>query len=178
MAFAKDDLWGHVLRRTACRVGSPFHHPGKAEIDELDVAPPVQQNVLRLQVAVCYPQGVKILKRIGDHRRVQKDVALDHPRFIPADERVELTAQAGLKHHVAVMLGLEYLLQSHHEWVVHFGEYARLVPNPVRLLVPRNEPLWQPLERIRPRLAARRLVAYEFNRGKETMAQDAHNLVL
>ena len=56
---------------------SPVHDDlGEAEVDELEVAAAIEEQVLRLEVAVDVPPLVQVLERRGDARRVEGSVDL------------------------------------------------------------------------------------------------------
>ncbi|KPI82413.1 hypothetical protein ABL78_8577 [Leptomonas seymouri] len=66
MPLALDNLWREVLRRSAQRKRSVRHLLRKPKVGHLHVALVVQQQVLRLQVAVDHVQRMQILE--GQHK--------------------------------------------------------------------------------------------------------------
>ncbi len=73
MALVQDDLGSDVLRRAAegPRLPAELQLLGEPEVDQLDVAPRLQQQVLRLQVSVDDVTRVQVVERFQDAGRVE-----------------------------------------------------------------------------------------------------------
>ena len=103
-----DNLRSHVLHGAAKRVVELLIGAllDAAEVGELDVAPPVQHHVLRLEVPVDDALGVEVLQGEQDLRQVEDGGVLhQHPLLLQLHE--ELSARQILHDQVDFVSSLE-----------------------------------------------------------------------
>mmetsp|Transcript_28927 Transcript_28927/g.84799 ORF Transcript_28927/g.84799 Transcript_28927/m.84799 type:complete len:848 (-) Transcript_28927:442-2985(-) len=108
-----DDLGAEVARRAALREGLGAHHEplGEAQVNHLDVARPVHEHVLRLEVAVDHVLLVHVLQ--GEHHAgdVEARVVLGEGAADVVLDVKEVTAGQVLDEHVypvRVLVGVEH----------------------------------------------------------------------
>mmetsp|Transcript_40823 Transcript_40823/g.68384 ORF Transcript_40823/g.68384 Transcript_40823/m.68384 type:complete len:211 (+) Transcript_40823:685-1317(+) len=118
------DLRRHVLRRAA--EGARRHvvrhtPPCEAEVSEAHVPAGIQQNVLRLEVAM--DDAVRVQMRDGQHdlrRVVPRHLFREHAVAVQLEE--EVSAIDEVEHKVQLRGGGEGVTQRHDVWVPHLGE--------------------------------------------------------
>lgn len=99
MALALDDLGGQVLGGAAERPRAVGQLLREAEVGDLEVAVLVEQQVLRLQVAVDDALRVQVLEGRGDLRAVEVAGRRAEPARVP-QVREQLAAAHVLEEHV------------------------------------------------------------------------------
>ena len=165
----EDHLGREVLGRAAERPRAVGEHLGEAKVDELEVAVGVEQQILRLEVAVDDVERVQVRDDRRHLRDVEDDLRLVERR-LPPEHRVELAALHQLEQHVQLALVVVRRVQPHHERVVARGEDL-LLGDDVRLLLGHDDlVLAHHLERVR---LARRLVQAQPDAAIRADAHDA-----
>ena len=101
VALGLDDLGREVLGRAAERPRAVLDQLGEAEVDDLQVALAVEQQVLGLEVAVDDVAVVEVLEREHHRRAVEGGGGLVELALL-LQQREELAALADLEHHVQV----------------------------------------------------------------------------
>mmetsp|Transcript_15770 Transcript_15770/g.44916 ORF Transcript_15770/g.44916 Transcript_15770/m.44916 type:complete len:318 (-) Transcript_15770:75-1028(-) len=133
MALVQQDLGSDVLRGTAQGVRTVLHDLGEPEVCQFHIAVDVDEDVLRLQVAIDDVQFVAILEDRSDLRRIEHGHIVLEARFLP-QVREELAANDVLEEHVDVPRVVKGAMHIHDEGVVHHGKYVLLAHDVVHLL--------------------------------------------
>eukprot|EP00967_Tisochrysis_lutea_P158526 scaffold324351_cov58-Tisochrysis_lutea.AAC.3 len=134
---------------SALRERVTVNHLGETEVDELEVAPRVEQQVLGFEVAVDNFLRVEVFEGLDNHRSVEQRVLLRDAAPVALEQREELAAKARLEQQVASSGRLEQLLEPHHERVVHHAEQLRFGARVELLSVVSQHSLGHRLERER-----------------------------
>mmetsp|Transcript_5504 Transcript_5504/g.14531 ORF Transcript_5504/g.14531 Transcript_5504/m.14531 type:complete len:369 (-) Transcript_5504:845-1951(-) len=172
MALVRDDLGCQILGRAAERPCAVLQDLREPEVDELEVAVFVEQQILGLEVAVDDLERVHVRKHRGDGRRVKLGRLVKERRAL-REQREELTPERELFQHVELSRILVGVDEGEDERVVHHREDPLLVEY-MRLLLRRHHlRLAHALERIRD---VRRLVNHQLDAAKRADAQDAPDL--
>lgn len=141
-----DDLGCQVLRRSAKCVSLVLDNLGETEISDADVAFSVNEEVLRLEIAVGDVHSVEVLEGEEDLAREEKGHVVGETTF--ASQQSEKFATAGVvKQHVDVRWRLEVPLQVHDEWMVDDREDFLLTLDVVDLFQFNDRALFQALQR-------------------------------
>uniref|UniRef100_A0A182Q467 Uncharacterized protein n=1 Tax=Anopheles farauti TaxID=69004 RepID=A0A182Q467_9DIPT len=114
VALAQDDLRREILGRAAQRPGSALDALREPKVRHLQVALRVDQQILRLQIAVDQIEIVQVLEREHDLGGVEARVRLGEPADL-AQVREHLAARHVLQHHVQVRVVLEVELETDQE---------------------------------------------------------------
>ena len=111
--------WCQVLRGAAHSPGQACHSPGESEVCDDDVALPVQQDVLRLEVPVGDVEAVQIREAGHDLRGVELDrgggESVVHPH-----EGEQLTPRLEREQEVQVVNVLPAVGEAYQEGMVDF----------------------------------------------------------
>ena len=140
MSLVEDDLRCHVLGGPAeCpRLPPDLELLGESKVHQLDVAGPVQEEILGLQVPVDDPPGVEVVEGLHNAGRVETGGAVVKVSAVPEDEDFgvwnrkfslfllirlpencpQLPSQTRLHEHVEVLPVLEGLEEPDYELAV------------------------------------------------------------
>mmetsp|Transcript_91058 Transcript_91058/g.271826 ORF Transcript_91058/g.271826 Transcript_91058/m.271826 type:complete len:237 (-) Transcript_91058:1222-1932(-) len=124
VALARHDLRRHVVQRARHCEGAVSHRVkllGQAKVYELEVPPLVQEDVLRLQVAVDYPPLVQRLQEEDQRANVELRI-LSVEKSHPGHVVVEGAPRDQLRQDVEALRGLKSSDQAQDEGVVQLGQ--------------------------------------------------------
>mmetsp|Transcript_38597 Transcript_38597/g.90238 ORF Transcript_38597/g.90238 Transcript_38597/m.90238 type:complete len:465 (-) Transcript_38597:1410-2804(-) len=172
VALVEDDLGGEVLRGAAQGPRAVGDDLGEAEIDHLEVALLVDEQVLGLEVAVDDFEAVHVREDRHDLRRVEARVLVGQRR-LGGEQREELAAERNLEQHVELALVLVCGDELQDEGVVHHREDLLLVHHVLLLLHLDHLGLAHALERVG---LDRRLVHHQLDAAEGAHAEDAPQL--
>mmetsp|Transcript_27374 Transcript_27374/g.85461 ORF Transcript_27374/g.85461 Transcript_27374/m.85461 type:complete len:269 (-) Transcript_27374:1342-2148(-) len=169
---AQDHLWSHVVRRADERVGLSVRDLGQTHVRELAIAASVEQEVLRLQVAV-YDQALVEMRqglRHAAHVEARVPLAPVEPQALVGREK--LASQRGLQEEIDVLASIVGCEQPDHEGRFHHLQDPLLIKHRVLHAQLRQVPLGHGLQGIRPPGAAVSLERHDAE-GAHAQAADA-----
>mmetsp|Transcript_5503 Transcript_5503/g.14522 ORF Transcript_5503/g.14522 Transcript_5503/m.14522 type:complete len:395 (-) Transcript_5503:899-2083(-) len=166
MALVRDDLGCQILGRAAERPCAVWHHLGKSEVDDLYVAERVEEQVLRLEVAVDDLLVVHVRKGGLHASRVEARLRLLEAVLL-AQHREEFAPERELEQHVDLVLILISGHQLEQEGMVAHLEERLLIHDVLDLLEGDDLPLAHALECVRLLV-----VSHELHTPKSTDAED------
>mmetsp|Transcript_21837 Transcript_21837/g.47931 ORF Transcript_21837/g.47931 Transcript_21837/m.47931 type:complete len:529 (-) Transcript_21837:321-1907(-) len=124
-----------LCHRDLAHDGLGLRRVAEIEVAEHDVTVGVQEDVLRLEVAVDVPEEVEVLQREEDLRGVEPHVLLGEALLGLRHEQLEqLPPLAVLHHKVHVPLRLEPRVHCGEEGMVHFLQHRLLYLHAVDLI--------------------------------------------
>ena len=138
----------HVRAREA-RLPVGLHQAGDAEVGELDAAVSGQQHVLRLDVAVDHPLGVRVGERPA-HLHADAHRLLGGQRALAAHEALQVLAVHQLHHEVGAVGVLAAVEQAHQVRVGEARHQHGLPAEALGVLLVGDQAGVQPLDRHGP----------------------------
>lgn len=175
VALGANDLGGQVIGGAAHGPRNVGHFLGKAKIDELDVTIRIEQNVLRLQVAVRNIALVQVLERHDDLGRIKPDGVLIKPLLL-AQNAEHLAARDVFHDKEEVGVVLEGVPETDKERMVDIVEDRLFVVDVLRLAQLHDLLLFQGLDGT---VAAGELAAGEMHSAKVACAERVfHGIVI
>lgn len=105
----------------------------QAEVGQRNVTVLVQQNVLRLQIAIDDPQPMQMVQRQRQLSQIELDILLGEHHLL-AQAREQITAAQKVQYQIQLAGRLKCIVQLHDERVAHIGENVALVGAPHAIL--------------------------------------------
>eukprot|EP00353_Schmidingerella_taraikaensis_P003477 CAMPEP_0185582974 /NCGR_PEP_ID=MMETSP0434-20130131/21243_1 /TAXON_ID=626734 ORGANISM="Favella taraikaensis, Strain Fe Narragansett Bay" /NCGR_SAMPLE_ID=MMETSP0434 /ASSEMBLY_ACC=CAM_ASM_000379 /LENGTH=178 /DNA_ID=CAMNT_0028201947 /DNA_START=433 /DNA_END=969 /DNA_ORIENTATION=+ len=116
-----DDLWCKVLRRATQSVSLVFDNLGEAEIGDLHMAFPIDQQIFGLQVSVGNVHSMEVVESQEDLTGEEKCHIVGEAALTP-QKREQLATTSVVQQHVNVRRCLKVAFQVYDEWMVDDGE--------------------------------------------------------
>ena len=136
VTLRQNDFRRQILGSATQRVGLVDHNFGKPQIHQHAVPSLIDEDVLRLQVAVTNAALVQVGQRLEDARGVEARVAVrDAIAGFRVDDREQLSTLHQLNQHVQVALVLERCHQVDHERVVQRGHDVLFANHTLHLMM-------------------------------------------
>ena len=117
--------WCQVLRGAAHSPGQACHSPGESEVCDDDVALPVQQDVLRLEVPVDHVHAVQVGEARHDLGRVECDAGAGESLAHPHQGEQLPPAVVG-EEKVEIVFVLPAVNEGNQKWIFYFLNQRRI----------------------------------------------------